>query len=129
MITVCTSGYFNPLHKGHVRLIQEARKLGDRLVVIVNNDTQVRLKGSVPFMDEMERLEIVSALRDVDQAVLSIDDDSTVCKTLSRIRPNLFAKGGDSTSSNVPEQEICQVVFGVGGGKIQSSSWLKATKS
>lgn len=126
-----TSGYFNPLHKGHVRLINEARKIGDELVVIVNNDEQVKLKGSFPFMDEKERVEIVSALRAIDRVVLSVDKDKTVCRTLEwiRPRPTIFAKGGDSTSKNIPEMAICnlygiKIALGVGGDKIQSSSWL-----
>ncbi len=129
MITVCTSGYFNPLHKGHVRLFEEAKKLGDYLIVIVNNDKQVALKGSKPFMDENERYEIVKALRCVDHVVISIDEDKTVCKTLEMIRPTIFAKGGDSVPTNVPERETCEamgtkIVFNTGGDKVQSSSWL-----
>lgn len=130
MIIVCTSGYYNPLHKGHVRLLEEAKKLGDYLIVIVNNDEQVRLKGSKVFMDENERLEIVKSLRCVDHAVISIDKDRTVCKTIEMLKPQIFAKGGDSTPDNVPEKEICDIikcniVYNVGGNKIQSSSWLK----
>ncbi len=126
MIKVCTSGYFNPLHIGHIRLIQEAKALGDWLTVIVNNDDQVLLKGSKVFMSEIERCQIIKALACVDEVILSVDNDRTVCKTLTLISPDIFAKGGDSTPDNVPEQAICKVVFGVGGGKIQSSSWLKA---
>lgn len=121
---VATSGFFNPLHIGHIKLLEEAKKLGDKLVVIVNNDEQVKLKGSVPFMKEEERLEIVRNVKCVDEVVLSIDNDRTVRETLKLIKPDLFAKGGDSDTSNVPEQEVCEVVFGVGGGKIQSSSSL-----
>ena len=125
MIKVCTSGYMNPLHKGHLQLLKEAKALGDYLIVIVNNDRQVALKGSKVFMDEQERCEIVSAIKYVDEVILSIDEDRTVCKTLELIKPDIFAKGGDSTDENVPEKGICPIVFGVGGGKIQSSSWLK----
>ncbi len=125
MIKVCTSGYFNPLHKGHIELLRHAKSLGDHLTVIVNNDIQVGLKGSKPFMDEQERCEIVRAVRYVDEVVLSVDNDRTVCKTLKMINPDIFAKGGDSVVDNVPETGICKIVFGVGGGKIQSSSWLK----
>lgn len=121
---ICTSGYFNPLHVGHIRLLQESKALGDYLVVIVNNDEQVKLKGSVPFIPEDERVEIIKALRCVDEVVLSIDKDKTVCETLKMIKPDLFAKGGDSNDTNVPEKDICPLVLGVGGGKIQSSSWL-----
>src|ERR1700685_4418944 len=108
MIKVCTSGYFNPAHKGHIRLLQEASELGDWLTVIVNNDEQVKLKGSKPFMDEMERCEIVRAIKYVDEVILSIDSDKTICKTLEWIKPDIFAKGGDSTIENVPEKEVCK---------------------
>jgi cytidyltransferase-like protein len=126
MIKVCTSGYFNPLHKGHVKLLQEAKALGNYLVVIVNNDIQVGLKGSKRFMDEQERCEIVKALRCVDEVVLSIDTDRTVCETIKLIKPDIFAKGGDSTPDNVPEKDLVPaIVYNVGGDKIQSSSTLK----
>ncbi len=124
MVKVCTSGYMNPLHIGHIKLMEEAKKLGDYLVVIVNNDLQVKLKGSKPFMNEKERCDIIRALRCVDEVVLSIDTDRTIIKTLTLIKPEIFAKGGDSTPENVPEKDICKIVYGVGGGKIQSSSWL-----
>ncbi|MDD5145037.1 MAG: adenylyltransferase/cytidyltransferase family protein [Candidatus Pacebacteria bacterium] len=129
-IIVATSGYFNPVHVGHVRLFDAAKKLGTKLVVIVNNDEQVKLKGSIPFMNEKERMEIVSSFAPIDNIILAVDKDKTVCETLKLIKPDIFAKGGDRTKDNVPEMEVCReigckVVFGVGdGGKIQSSSWL-----
>lgn len=128
MVVVATSGYFNPLHKGHIEYLEKAKSLGDYLIVIVNNDHQRELKGSKPFMDEDERLKIVSSLRCVDQVVLSIDMDSTVCKTLETINPDIFAKGGDRFSTEIPEAEVCnrlgiEMVDGL-GEKIQSSSWL-----
>ncbi|MBU0533568.1 MAG: adenylyltransferase/cytidyltransferase family protein [Candidatus Omnitrophica bacterium] len=127
--TVCVSGYFNPLHKGHVRYFKEAKKLGDCLIVIVNNDKQVKLKGSKPFMNQEERLEIVSSIRYVDKALLSIDKDKSVIQTLKLVKPDIFAQGGDRTIGNIPEKEICvqlgiKIVEMVGGGKIQSSSKL-----
>ena len=133
---VITSGYFNPLHIGHINLIKEAKELGDFLVVIVNNDEQVRIKGSVPFMPEQERIEIIKALRYADDVVLSIDEDATVAKSLAVVAKKYpgklyFAKGGDRNAGNIPENEkkVCdeyeiEIVNGVGGGKIQSSSWL-----
>lgn len=129
MIKVCTSGYFNPIHIGHLRLLEEAKKLGDYLVVIVNNDNQVDLKGG-HFMSEYERLEIVKSIKWVDEVILSIDNDRTVLNTLKQVKPDIFAKGGDSVENNVPELELCnslniKVIFNVGGDKIQSSSWLK----
>lgn len=126
MIKVCTSGFFNPVHVGHIKLMEEAKKLGDYLVVIVNNDEQVKLKGSKVFMNEQERCAIIRALRCVDEVVLSIDKDRTVIETLKMIKPDIFAKGGDSTDTNVPEKDVCgKLILGVGGDKIQSSSWLK----
>ena len=133
---IITSGYFNPLHIGHVRLIQEAKKLGDFLVVIVNNDEQVKVKGSVPFMQEQERLEIIKGLKYPDEVFLSIDKDGTVSQSLEAICKKYpgkiyFAKGGDRNISNLPESErtVCEkygieIINNVGGEKIQSSSQL-----
>jgi len=128
-VIVVVSGYFNPLHIGHVRYFKEAKKLGTKLIAIVNNDEQVRLKGSISFMNEKERMEIISSLKSVDKAILSIDKDKTVCKTLELIKPDIFAKGGDRTLNNIPEKGICKklnvkMVFNVGGEKSQSSSRL-----
>ena len=128
MRIVAASGYFNPLHKGHVEYLERAKTLGDRLVVIVNNDYQRELKGSKEFMDEQERLEIVRSLRCVDVAILAVDKDPTVCETLRIVRPHIFAKGGDRYTYEIPESKICRelgiaIVDGL-GDKIQSSSWL-----
>lgn len=127
-IIVACSGYFNPLHKGHVEYLEKAKTLGDKLVVIVNSDHQRAIKGSKEFMDENERMLIVKALRCVDEVVLSIDTDSTVCKSLEMVKPDIFAKGGDRFANEIPEAEVCyrlgiQMVDGL-GNKIQSSSWL-----
>lgn len=127
-IVVATSGYFDPLHRGHLELFSLAKKLGTKLVVIVNNDQQAKLKKGFAFMSEKERLAVVSSLKMVDKAVLSVDKDKTVCSTLASLKPNIFAKGGDSTPENVPERELCdklgiRLAFGL-GDKIQSSSWL-----
>lgn len=130
-IVVAVSGYFNPLHVGHLEMIQKAKKLGDKLVAIVNNDYQVGLKGSVPFMPENDRLKIVAALRDIDSVFLSIDRDKTVCKSLAKLKPNIFANGGDRHSINdVPEYPVCQklkikMVDGL-GKKIRASSEMIA---
>jgi len=125
---IAVSGYFNPLHKGHIEMINEAAKLGD-VLVIVNNDRQVKLKGSVPFMDENERRFIVGSLKKVRWTVISLDDDRSVCRTLAAMNPDIFANGGDVTDKNIPEKKICKqlgikLLFGVGGGKVQSSSQL-----
>jgi cytidyltransferase-like protein len=134
MKVVATSGYFNPLHRGHIALLRAARALGDHLIVIINNDDQVRRKGSQAFMGQEERAELVRAIRYVDDVRISFDYDSTVNRTLQSVNPDIFAKGGDSVEENTPEVRWCrdngkQVVFGVGGGKIQSSSWLKKQPS
>ena len=127
---VCISGYFNPIHEGHINYISCARELGTSLTVIVNNDIQVGLKGSKPFQSLEERLYIVSHIKGVDRVFASIDTDKTVCRSLEMIHPDIFAKGGDSIKENTPEIKLCKklkirVVFNVGGKKIQSSSWLK----
>ena len=130
-VVVAVSGYFNPLHVGHLEMIEKSRKLGDKLVAIVNNDHQVKLKGSVPFMSQADRLKIVSALKYVDEVFLSIDRDATVCKSLAKVKPNIFANGGDRKSLNdVPEFGVCsklgiKMVDGL-GKKIRASSKLIA---
>jgi cytidyltransferase-like protein len=131
---VITSGFFNPLHIGHINLIREAKKHGDFLVVIVNNDEQVKIKGSTPFMHEQERIEIIKALRYADDVVLSNDKDGSVIESLKMVAQKYpgelyFAKGGDRHSGNIPEGKICEelnikIINNVGGGKVQSSSWL-----
>ena len=127
-VVVAVSGYFNPLHIGHLEMIEKAKKLGDYLVVIVNNDYQVSLKGSVPFMSEQDRLRIVNALRDVDEIFLSVDEDLSVRHSLKKVSPDIFAQGGDRHEGNIPEAEICKkfkikMVDGL-GKKIRSSSVL-----
>lgn len=136
-VVVAVSGYFNPLHVGHLEMIKLAKKLGDKLVVIVNNDKQVSLKGRVSFMSEQDRVTIIKALRDVDRVVLAVDDyrwpdgEVPVIKTLAKVRPNIFANGGDRKNlANVPEYEVCQkykikMVDGL-GKKIRASSTMIA---
>jgi len=134
---VITSGFFNPIHIGHINLIREAKNLGDFLVVIVNNDEQVEIKGKTPFMPEQERIEIIRALKYADEVFLSIDKDISVAKSLITVAKKypeaelFFAKGGDRSFGNIPESEkkACKefkikVINSVGGGKVQSSSWL-----
>jgi cytidyltransferase-like protein len=127
---VCVSGYFNPLHYGHIEYFEKSKKLGDKLIVIVNNDRQAILKKGSSFMPENERLKIIRSLKIVDFAVLSIDDDRTVCRTLESVRPSIFANGGDQTNEVIPERPICEklgieLADGL-GDKVQSSSWLLA---
>lgn len=125
---VATSGYFNPLHIGHLNYLKAAKKLGNKLIVIVNNDIQCKFKGN-NFMNETERMDIIAELKCIDEVILSIDTDKTVCKTLKLLKPNIFANGGDRFANNIPEYNLCKkmgikMVFGVGGKKIQSSSKL-----
>ena len=131
-IIVAVSGYFNPVHVGHLDMFNEAKKLGDRLIVIVNNDEQVKLKGSAPFMNEKDRMRIIKAFKPVDEVILSIDTkDTSQCKTLSNIKPDIFGNGGDrATTKDIPEADICRklsikMVFGL-GKKIRSSSIIIA---
>ena len=127
-IRVAVSGYFDPIHVGHLEYLQMAKELGDCLVVIVNNNYQCKLKKGKHFMDENDRVEIVKALRFVDEVFLSVDKDRTVCKSLEEIKPDVFANGGDRATSEVPETPVCKkfnikMVDGL-GDKIRSSSSL-----
>ena len=132
---IIVSGYFNPIHKGHLEYFQNAKKMADVLFVIVNNDYQRALKQSREFQLEEERMAIVSSLRVVDEAILSIDTDRTVCETIASIANTYgqdydlaFANGGDQNNNTIPERPICEkmgiVLLDGLGDKIQSSSWL-----
>jgi len=132
---IIVSGYFNPIHKGHLEYFQNAKKLADVLFVIVNSDHQRALKQSKEFQLEEERMLIVSSLKPVDKAVLSIDKDRTVSQTIASIVKDYgqdynfaFANGGDQNNQTIPERTICEkmgiaLLDGL-GDKIQSSSWL-----
>lgn len=139
---VAVSGGFDPLHIGHLRMFTQARKLGDELVVILNNDNWLKAKKGFVFMPQRERKEFIESLGLVDRVVLTdhrpYDPDRSVAKALRKLRPAIFANGGDrtavdakkATSSLSADHKVCQelgiqLVFGVGkGGKVQSSSWL-----
>ena len=134
---VMVSGGFDPIHIGHVRLMQEAKKLGDKLVVVINNDNWLRLKGKpAAFIPEKERKEIIEALGCVDEVIITKHSkktkDISVCKELRKIRPDIFANGGDRKPDGdpVPEVAVCKelgikIVYNVGrGGKVRSSSEL-----
>ncbi|MDA9106644.1 adenylyltransferase/cytidyltransferase family protein [Flavobacteriaceae bacterium] len=132
MKTVAVSGYFDPIHVGHLEYLKLSKELGDRLVVIVNNNHQCVLKKGKPFMDEKDRVEIVKSLKVVDEVFLSIDMDKTVCASLESIKPDIFANGGDRSTEEVPESVICkkhniQMTDGL-GDKIRSSSDLTGLK-
>lgn len=131
-IRVAVSGYFDPIHVGHLEYLKMAKELGDSLVVIVNNNYQCKLKKGKPFMDQNDRIEIIKALRFVDEVFLSIDQDRTVRKSLEVVKPDIFANGGDRATSEVPETPVCKkynikMVDGL-GDKIRSSSNLTGLK-
>ena len=136
---IIVSGYFNPLHKGHLDLFEKAKEVGDLLCVIVNNDIQRELKGSKFFQDQDERIQIIRALSIVDMAWISVDKDLTQNETLKVMVDKFygsmklaFANGGDQTNETIPEADICrtfdiELIDGL-GDKIQSSSWLLGNK-
>lgn len=127
---IVASGYFNPLHAGHIEYFTKAKALDNKLIVIVNNDKQAMLKRGSVFMSCKERIKIVRSLKMVDFAIESVDEDRTVCRTLSILHPHVFCNGGDQNNTTIPEREICEkmgikLTDGL-GEKIQSSSWLLA---
>lgn len=137
MRLIITSGYFDPLHVGHLEYLQLARDLGDKLVVIVNNNHQATLKKGRAFMPDIDRVRIIQALSCVNEVYLSIDTDASVCRSLEAVRWShddisevVFAKGGDRTSNEIPEGPTCarldiSIIDGL-GAKIRSSSELEA---
>ena len=134
---VIASGYFNPVHKGHIDYLTQSKELGDKLFVIVNNDQQREMKGSKEFMNEDERKLVIETLKPVDWAVVAIDTQNRqVDKSIEMIHMLykdefenfIFTNGGDQTEQTIAEDVICRklgikMVFGL-GDKIQSSSWL-----
>ncbi len=144
-VVVAVSGGFDPIHVGHVRLFEEARKLGDVLVVILNNDNWLQKKKRHVFMPEAERKEIIAALKPVDRVLLTkhpenpkTPHDMSVSRELKELKPDIFANGGDRDEKNASDPnsslhadiQTCQtygikMIFNIGdGGKVQSSSWL-----
>ena len=146
-IVVAVSGGFDPIHIGHVRMFERAKAMGDKLVVILNNDNWLRAKKQHVFMANQERREVIAALRSVDEVVLtghgpnpSGPMDMSVSAELAAIKPDIFANGGDRNEKNAADPasslywdiNTCkdhgiEMVFNIGdGGKVQSSSWLLA---
>lgn len=136
---IIVSGYFNPIHKGHLEYFNNAKALADELFVIVNSDLQRQLKGSKEFQKEDERLIIVENIKAVDKAMISIDKDRTVCNSIRFLSEKYnndydlaFANGGDQNNLSIPESPVCkelniELIDGL-GDKIQSSSWLLKNK-
>jgi len=124
------SGGFDPLHIGHLRMIKEAAQHG-KVIVVVNSDAWLLRKKGFIFMPFEERKEIIEGYTEVDRVEAVDDSDGTVCEALWRLKPTYFANGGDRTSNNTPEMRVCEqlgieMLWGVGGGKIQSSSEMVA---
>lgn len=132
MVKVFTSGFFDPIHRGHITLFGEAKKLGDKLIVHTHRDECcIRKKGFV-FMSLDDRLEILRSIKYIDEVIVCEPNcDLTVASVLEAVKPNIFAKGGDRTLENLPKSKVetckrlgIKIVFNVGGGKAQSSSWI-----
>lgn len=131
---VMISGGFDPIHIGHIRYMKEAKKLGDKLIVVINNDNWLKLKKGSSFMPEEERKEIIEAIEAVDKVVISQHSkntkDMSVCQEIIKVKPSIFANGGDRFADNIPEFKLCnelgiKMAFNVGkGGKVRSSSDL-----
>ena len=133
MKTVAISGYFDPIHVGHLEYIELSKRMGDYLVVIVNNNHQCKLKKGKHLMDERDRIKIVESIKGVDEVFLSIDSDKTVCKSLEKIKPDVFTNGGDRHNQEIPESIVCkkygiELLDGM-GKKIRSSSDLTGLKT
>ena len=131
-IVVATGGGFDPPHEGHIRLLKDAKKLGDVLVVMLNSDEQLRKKkGATFYPTEAERKAIMESIKYVDRVIIDPGKDVTCEEALKIVKPNILAKGGDRVPGSMPEIEVktcedlgCEIIYNVGGDKIQSSSWL-----
>lgn len=128
MKTITLSGGFDPVHIGHLRMMQEASTFG-RVIIILNSDEWLISKKGYMFMTYDERKEILKGFSCISEVVSVDDSDSTVCEAIERLRPDYFGNGGDRKNDNVPEVELCErlgvkLVWNLGGPKIQSSSDL-----
>ena len=135
MKVVAVSGYFDPIHIGHVELMEMAKALGDKLIVILNNDSQVFLKrGKEPFMNQEDRKRLIEAIKFVDEVFISIDADRTQCATLRLLKPDIFANGGDRFDYEIPENVVCkelgiQMVDGLGDKQYSSRNFYNQEKN
>ena len=137
---IVVSGGFDPVLKGHLRMFRQASWLGHQVIVGLNSDDWLSRKKGKPFMDFGERKEILEAFRYINQVISFNDDDDSACDLIEKVddmydsdHKIYFANGGDRTTDNVPEMKVCEelgveMIWGVGGGKIQSSSWLTGGK-
>lgn len=133
-VVVMVSGGFDPVHIGHVRMFEQAKKLGDKLIVVINNDNWLKFKKGFVFMIEDDRKEIIKSFKPVDKVLLTAHKKNTkdisVCREIELLKPDIFANGGDRKGDNIPEYALCEqlgikMVFNVGhGGKVRSSSEL-----
>ena len=133
---IIVSGGFDPVHKGHMRMFREAANLGANVIVGLNSDEWLTRKKGKPFMNFGERKEILEAFRYINQVIPFDDSDDSACDVIEKVNSMYdtdhkiyFANGGDRGKNNVPEVDTCKdlgviMLWGVGGGKIQSSSWL-----
>lgn len=125
MKIVCTSGFFDPIHSGHLECLRLAKELGDKLIVIVNSDEQALQKKGFVLMPIEQRISILREIGYIDAVIVSVDKDGSVCESLKAVRPDVFAKGGDRNVGNIPETQVCkelgiQIVDGL-GDKVYSS--------
>ena len=131
---IVMSGGFDPVHKGHIRMFREAANLGANVIVGLNSDEWLTRKKGKPFMKWDERAEILESCKFVNQVIPFDDSDDTASDLIKRVYQIYdggiyFGNGGDRGKGNVPETDVCkklgvEMLWGVGGGKIQSSSWL-----
>ena len=127
--TIMVSGGFDPVHVGHIRLILDASKFGD-VIVVANSDQWLYRKKGFVFMTFDQRKEILDSIKGVVLVDSVNDTDGTVCEAIRRIKPDFFANGGDRKKTNTPEVDVCnqlgiELLWGVGGtSKTVSSSDL-----
>lgn len=130
---ILLSGGFDPLHVGHLRMIQEAAKLG-RVIVALNSDEWLKRKKGYSFMSWEDRAEILMGLQSVWKVISFDDSDETACDAIRKEEPTVFGNGGDRIANNTPEVALCKkmgvrLVWNLGGGKIRSSSDLVESSS